>query len=41
MVMSGLALAAAPQNEQLYGQPRAPTMFASRRPFSWCGSWVR
>jgi hypothetical protein len=28
MVMSGLALTAAPQKEQLYGQPRAPTMFA-------------
>jgi hypothetical protein len=34
MVMSGLALTAAPQKEQLYGQPRAPTMLACIRPFS-------
>src|SRR6266568_1332196 len=32
MVMSGLALTAPPQNEQSYGQPRAPTMFASILP---------
>jgi hypothetical protein len=31
-VVSGLADTAAPQNEQSYGQPRAPTMLASSRP---------